>query len=206
MIKKAKKMSILIVLTIAVIVVEGRNSYHSFAGALPKPPQEVSLGQIFVKEGVSFNYPKEWIPWSDEKLLQAKNLIRQESGMDVDLIGILNTRDEQFYIQVIRQINKSSFDTFYKEKKQVADEVNTKGMVLMGKSFAKYVINKTGFSGIKESIYSYAEDINGQTGISYQFLRNGYEYNFNFIYKDSSSATKGKHIEEQVMNSVQISK
>ena len=168
----------------------------------PTPNTEIQLDNYFEGGGISFNYPKDWVSWEKASLDQMRSYLKSQMG--ADLITMLKTRDETCVLQIAKQRNTSSFSSFYQEKKEVADQVSAEGMKVMGYRYTKYSVEVVELPGIQKAVLGYAEREGGQTGVSYQFLSDGYEYNVNFIYKSATRAANDQKVREQVMNTFKL--
>jgi hypothetical protein len=169
---------------------------------LPTPDTEIQLDNHFEGGGVSFNYPKDWVSWGKTNLDQMRSYLKSQMG--ADLITMLKTRDEACVLQIAKQRNTSSFSSFYQGKKEIADQVSTEGMKVMGYRYTKYSVEVVELPGNQKAVLGYAEREDGQTGVSYQFLSDGYEYNVNFIYKSATRATNDEKIRGQIMRTFKL--
>lgn len=172
--------------------------------AMPSPDPStagVKLENHFQGSGLSFDYPEAWVSLEKASFELMRSAIKSQG---VDLIVILKTKDETCVMQVLKQRNTSSFDSLYQDKKQIADKVTTESIEIMGSRFVKYTVEVIDLPVSGKAILGYAEKEGGDTGISYQLLSGGYEYNINFIYKSATRAAKDEKLREQIVHTFKI--
>ncbi len=157
---------------------------------------EIKLPEHFMYLGVSFNYPTNWTIWEKDSFNRARSFLKPHG---VDLIAMFKMKSKGSFIQLTRSKNPSSFESFYQDKKQFARQVTTDGVEIEGSKYVKYYIKVIELIGGQKAIFAQAEKSNGETGISYQILLDGYEYNVNFIYQNIRLAAKDEKLREQVM-------
>lgn len=168
----------------------------------PVKNKGTELGTHFEGGGISFDYPKDWASWEKASFDRMRSFIKSQQG--ADLVVMLKTKDEACIIQVAKQGNPSSFDSFYQSKKEIADRVTTEGMEIMGYRYVKYYVKIVDLPGNQKAVLGYAKRRDGQTAISYQLLSGGYEYDVNFIYKSPTAAAKDEELREQLMRTFKI--
>jgi hypothetical protein len=174
-------------------------------GAQNKPASTNSKNELashFESANLSFDYPKEWLHWEKESFNRIKDNAKAQSG--ADLLVFLKNPDATRLLQIIKAQNQASFDSFYKTKKEFADEVSTKGMDIAGFHYNKYTLEKVQLLNGQNCLLGYAEKQNGEIGISYQFLSDGYEVDVNFLYQSVTSASKDEKLRDQIMQTFKI--
>jgi tetratricopeptide (TPR) repeat protein len=159
--------------------------------------KHVELGAHFEGADISFDYPKNWIRWEDDSFERVRSFAKSQG---IDFIVVLKTKDEARSMQAVKTKNPQSLDSLYQEKKQVADQVTSKGIEIMGQRFVKYSVMIVNLPNNQKAVLGCAERSNGETGISYQLLSGGYEYNINFIYKIASAAAEDEQLRAKVMS------
>ena len=170
---------------------------------LPPDPSTagVELEKHFEGSGLSFDYPEAWVSWEKASFEQMRSAMKAQG---IDLIALLRAKDETCVMQVAKRRNASSFDSLYQGKKEVADEVTSEGIEIMGFRFVKYTVEVIDLPASGKAILGYAEQESGDTGISYQVLSGGYEYNINFIYESATRAAKDEELREQIVQTLKI--
>jgi hypothetical protein len=179
-------------------------STASTAQAATSTKPEVGLSEQaahFEGANVSFAYPKEWMLWEKDSFGRMRSSIKSQGA---DLLVMLKDKYETCVMQVVKQRNPSSFESWYQDKKKFADQVTTKGIEIKGQRYVKYLVKIVDLPSNQKAIYGYAEKSNGGTAITYQLLSDGHEYNVNFIYQTPMSASKGEELRGQIMNTFKI--
>jgi hypothetical protein len=160
------------------------------------------LASRFEVSNLSFNYPKEWIHWEKESFNRIKDNLKAQSG--ADLIVLLKNPDATRVLQIIKLQNQASFESFYKNKKEFADEVTKKGMNVAGFQYNKYTLEKCQLLDGQNCLLGYAERQNGEAAVSYQILSDGYEFDVNFLYQNAASASTDEKLRTQIMKTFRI--
>lgn len=161
----------------------------------------IKLARHFQAEGVSFDYHAGWVPWEKGSFDRMRRYIKSQGA---DLIVMFKMKDEGSVIQVVKQRNPSSFESFFQDKKQFARQVTSEGVEIEGYRYVRYYVKVVELAGGRKAVLGHAEKSNGETGISYQLLSGGYEYNVNFIYQSASVAVKDEKLRERVMHTFKI--
>lgn len=150
----------------------------------------------FKQFGISFDYPSEWRNLEQNSFDQMQRMLKSNG---VELLVLLRSNDDAQTLMIGRTLNSSSFDYFFEQKKEVARQVTTKGLEILNKHYTRYDVDTVSLNQSMRAVFGNAEKENGETGISYQFLSRGYEYDINFIYRNKTDAEKYKNLREQVM-------
>ena len=74
----------------------------------------------------------------------------------------------------------------------------------MGIPYVEYSVKVVDLSSNQKAVLGYAEREDGLTGISYQLLSGGYEYDINFIYRSATTAVKDEKLRDQIMRTFKI--
>lgn len=168
----------------------------------PTTATTIELTRDFRSKGISFSYSSDWIVAVKETDEMRGPLKSQ--GSEIIVVMLNKTKDEAFGMEIQRQNNRSSFDSFYEGKKGVAEEASS------GNSeFEKYGVEIVRLQNIGKTVLGNAKKKNGMFAISYQFLCSGYEYDINFLYlrpngEAIASSQKEKTLRNKVMDSVSM--
>ena len=79
-------------------------------------------------------------------------------------------------------------------------------MDVAGFHYNKYTIKKVQLPNGQNCLLGYAEKQNGEIGVIYQLLSDGYEFDVNFLYQSSTAAAKDEKLRDQIMNTFRIIK
>lgn len=151
---------------------------------------------------VFFDYPQEWSTWDEESFGRVKRVLESQG---VELLVLFKMVDDGSAFTVTRNLNPSTFEQFYKDKKEIADRVTNQGVEIMGERYTKYSVKKTlDFGDDARTLLSQAEKPGGETAISYQFLSDNYEYNINFIYPSRDTSERNRTIRKQLLRTFKI--
>jgi len=161
------------------------------------------LSNHFQGGGISFNYPSTWKEWEKQSLGRIRNMMKSQGA---DVLTMVKAPDGMAVIQLVKVKNPSPFEDFFRKKKEAADHVSKKGMEIQGKKFVKYEVTVVTLSNNLKAILGNAEDSIGEKAVSYQFLVNGYEYDFNFIYKNKRAFDKYDPVNRKVIETVKFQK
>jgi len=169
-----------------------------------KTSTPTKLDQKYQGGGISFYYPREWVSWEKNSFDRMRDFAKSQQGMD--LLVMLKENNETVVLQVGKQQNLLSFEKFFNEKKNFADYVTAKGAEYMGFRYTNYFVEAINLSNIGRTMLGYTERSDGSGAVTYQFLDSGFEYDFNFIYKISSSSenAKNKQIREMIISTVKL--
>ena len=172
-------------------------------GVHPEPPARVAeKAKHFKSPEIAFDYPEEWASWPKDSFDRMQTAAKSMGG--IDLLALLKAPDERRLCQIVRNRNPASFESLFREKKKVADQVTSGGIEVMGQRYVKYSASVVTIAGGRKAVLASAEKSNGETGISYMFLSGGYEYNVNFIYLNATDAIKGERLRMQVLDTLTI--
>lgn len=167
-----------------------------------RSPSSTNLDQSFQGKGISFRYPKDWII-SNEDLNALQTQLKPQG---IDLLIVLKTKGEDFGMSITRQQNSSSFESFLEGKKSVSKETTSSS-----EEFEKYTVESITLPDIGNAVLGISKKKNGQFGISYQFLSDGYEYDVNFLYfnRDGeaiANSQEQKNVRDEVVNTLRTFK
>lgn len=166
----------------------------------PAPTPQPSLGGHFESGPLSLSYPGEWSPYEAESFARMKGYLKSQMG--ADLLLIVTAPGDACMLQIAKQPNDKSFEGLFKDKQEFAAQVSRKGIEIVGNQFVSYSVDKTKLPGDISAVLGQAEKDSGETGISYQFLFRGSEYNLNFIYPTGAAAAEGEKLRKEIMASL----
>jgi hypothetical protein len=153
----------------------------------------------FCDANVSFDYPEGWLDWERDSFRRLGVFVKSQG---TELVVMLKPSPKGcICFQVARSPSSSSFEALYEEKKTVAKRVTSEGIEVLGQYYSKYSIAAVDLDRGQRAVVAHAEKPNGETGISYQMVFEGYEYNVNFIYGNSVAASDQNEQRETIMRS-----
>jgi hypothetical protein len=165
--------------------------------------QAPELGARFDGGGISFAYPKDWQPWEKESLDKIAQAMKSKG---VELPGILASQDKTRIIQVLKQKNESTPEALFKEKKEVADQLNAGKSGQGDDRVVKSTASLVDLVPNQKAVMFSAEKQNGEVGISYQILSGGHLYAVSFLYKTPDLAAKDEKLRAEVVKTIKIGK
>jgi len=163
----------------------------------PAPTPQPSLAGHFEGGRLSLSYPGEWSQYEAESFARMKEYLKSQMG--ADLLLIVTAPGDACMLQIAKQPNDKSFEGLFKDKQEFAAQVSREGIDIAGNHYVSYSVDKTKLPGDIPAVLSHAERDNGQTGVSYQFIFRGSEYNLNFIYPTGAAAAEGAKLRKEIM-------
>jgi hypothetical protein len=124
--------------------------------------------------------------------------------LGVEILTILMSADMNKMIQLSKTKREISFDFLYQEKKSLADEINKRGVAVMGEQYTKFLVEKTKVSGNVPALSEYGEKGNGEVAVTLEFLYGGNDYALIFIYKNRALSQSEAKERESVIQSIKI--
>jgi hypothetical protein len=180
----------------------GSTSFAIELAAAGKSNEDPLQPKHYEKANLSFDYPRDWQFWNKAEFKRMQDYM-QSAG--VELIAMFAPSEQSIIcVQIARSANPSAFETLYNDKKSIAEQVTSEGIEIMGERYVKYTVTAVDLQMGQKAVLGEAQKPNQQTGISYQMLFGGHEYDVNFIYANPETALKHKECREKVMSSLRF--
>lgn len=167
----------------------------------PKKPEDAMSS--FLSPDVSFDYPA-FLTIPPKTCLDIDKVKEMQKPYGVELLTLLMSSDQRTVLQLGRSKKDATFDSLYKEKKDLASQINSSGVSMMGEQFTKFTVEKLQLSGSVPALFEYGEKANGEVAFIIEFLKNGYDYALLFIYKNRYHAEAGAKERAKVVKSIKI--
>jgi hypothetical protein len=159
--------------------------------------------QHFSGGGIEFDLPQSLVVPSKAEF-DPDRVRRNYELQGIDFILFRRSNDGTVSLLVTRSKKSTTHDQLYKEKRQLAEEIQRGGVTLYGDRFVKFTVEPTSLSSNLQALIEYGEKSNGEAAVTYEFLSSGYDFALIFIYKTKSAAERDRVTRDKVVSSLRI--
>ena len=184
-----------------------------------------ALLTTYKTDGVSFRYPKSWLPPLNKvvsKDYTTPRILKWASSANSETIHVLKRERERYTamnmelllwvcrgagcdFQLVRSPRgNDSLESRFEDKRRLSEKMQTKPLRLMGEQFVSFSVDRCDLPSGYPALIERGQKADGETAVSYEFLSGQFAYAMIFVYDYAGAAEKGAATRDRIVQTLTI--